>query len=374
MKRILIAGMVLAAVCPLFSQEFGGRYEAYYNMETPHADDAETHSFYFIEGKFSVEKEFEPDISGRLVLKYEAEDHGRDSTGEIGVEEMWLKLKEPFNVKGLGFTFGQMQVPFNLDYDASPANHSYTNKKALISQGVGEIDETLGFSAGYFLGSEKGTISLTTMQYTAGIDSDGKDLDTGLFNSMVLQWDTGKKDSVFGVKGLRIVAAYAMLAAPEWAYEGTAGAAGPDEGTAGSIISLGAVYKMEMGLATGLEIDISSNAAQNRALDVDGDTDTDDFFFMDQEGGTLIAFDLDYDFGNGWNAGLTYEMFTYGEIDDLGGSGLEVVSSTDTRYALRCDRDIAKKTRFFAEYWDSSNDEFDQLGSSMITLGIEGKF
>jgi hypothetical protein len=364
---------VAAISLPAFGAEITGNFESYYYMDTPNADDSETHSYYGTDGDIEITNEFDGDVTGHIKLKVNAEDHGRDVTGSVGLEELWLAGKNIFDQEGMGVKFGQFEVPFNLDYDVNITD-AMTNGTALLSEGIGEIDETLGFNFNYFLGEGTGTVNVTTFTNNAGQDSDGADLDSGLFNSIVLQWDTGKGVNAFDVEGLRLVVAYAMLAGPE--YKFLNGANVVDDGAAGSIISLGGTFELaEVGVMFGLEIDMTSSAAMNQVFDLDTDG-TMDMFFVDQEGGMLIAFNVDYMVPDmDLTLGLTYEMLSYSEIEDVDGTGtVDIPSSTDTRMSIRAIKQLVEDVDFHFEYMMVDNSEYDQAGVSRIALGVKGTF
>jgi hypothetical protein len=378
-KLILLVGLLVAAGIPLMAADIGGVMDLNYFMETPKDDnDDEPSEGYFgmVSTKLTVKQELGENLDGFLKLALiEAKSDGIDSTAEptdldgdvvdsgadldgdgvndfviinpvktegdaypVQIEEIWVAKKDAFDVEGLGLKFGKMEVPGNLDYDTG-TTHTLSN--------MFEIDFTWGLNGSYFLGEGKGTVNLTLIEGMGGLDEtpgeDPEDEDSGLFQSLVAQWDTG--ENAFEVEGLRLVVAYAMIASD-------------DDADDGSNISIGGTYNfkgMDVPLTLGLEIDMSTNV------------------YSAKKGTMLIALNGDYDINEEFSAGLSYEMWTFNKDEDIGLDD----SFTISRMALRGSYKIADNTKVRLEYADLSTDEEgakDEFGGSTIALGVLAKF
>ena len=251
----------------------------------------------------------------------------------------WDTGEDAFEVAGLGFKFGKMEVPFNLDYD--------TNITRNISNAL-EIDFTWGLNTSYAV-EGVGTFNLTLIEGVGGEDDvDDIDLDTGLGSSLVLNWDTG--EDAFEVAGLRLVVGYAMIAGQDIA-------ATEDNADAGSVISIGATYTLaDQGMKFGLEYDMEKNYLTQMIMG-------------SVEGSTLIAINFDYDINEEISVGLSYEMLAIAED-----TAIALPSSTYNRMAIRGSYAIAEDTKLRLEYSSDADSEDDTMGGTLIALGVFSKF
>jgi hypothetical protein len=380
MKKLVVI-LLMLAVAPVMAVEIGGIIDVNYFMATPADTDFVVPESYFgeVSAALWAVQELADGLTGKIKLAMvEGKSNGIDSSSTIALEELYVKKTGPFGQEPMAIMFGKMEVPFNLDYDTG-ITHCFTNGTALLSAGVGEIDNTWGLSGSYSVDGV-GTFTLTTFEGMGGVadEEDGQsqaiedqtDEDTGLFSSMAVQWDTGADKAAFNVEGLRMVVGLAMLASPQ-------------DNDNGMVISIGATYKGVKNLTLGLEIDITSNAAQFPASVInDIETFTGDVFAhgsADMEGGQLIAINADYAIEGGYSVGLSYEMFSYAEcdIEMWDGSALydiTVDASTDTRMAIRGEMEVAEGSKVRLEYSTTSNSEIDEIGQTLIALGFFGKF
>jgi hypothetical protein len=362
-KLMLLVGLLFVAGIPLMAADFTGVFDVnFFVMDTPtDDDDNEPTEGYFNEicASLKVTQELGEGLTGVMKLAMvEGKSNGVDSTSEIGLEELYVKKVGAFDQEALGFKFGKMEVPNNLDYDAG-ITHSLS--------WLYEMDETWGLTASYDLGEGKGVVSLTLFEGMGGLDTtpgeDPKDEDTGLGGSLALQWDTG--EDAFEVEGLRLVVAYAMRANDE----------DQEDAETGTNISIGGTYTLkEVGLKLGLEIDISTAFLNLADLlsDVDPAAPPIPSYYL-PEGCMLIAVNADYTIPEQpITVGLSYEMLTLNEDDDLG-----MDSNTTTRLAVRGDYGIADNTKIRFEYASLSNDLDgldDEFGGSTLAIGVLGKF
>jgi hypothetical protein len=397
MKKLVVI-LLMLAVAPVMAVEIGGIIDVNYFMPS-YADsdingtantEEECGNSYFGEVGASLwaTQELGEGLTGKVKLAMaESKSDGIDSMSAIALEELFVKKTGAFDQEALSFTFGKMEIAGNLDYDTS-ITHCFTNGKALISTGLGEIDNTWGLSVGYAV-ENVGTFTLSTFEAIGGYDDsitgNENDEDSGLFQSIALQWDTGADKDAFGVAGLRLVVAYIMLP-------------GYEDYDAGSVISLGGTYKlMEGALTLGLEIDMSSNSCVDNGLIASGSPDyinvgTAETVYLDAEGGMLIALNADYKINEEVCVGLSYEMLTYSDIPDGVGAGTDLEVGTDSRMALRASYAVADGTKLRFEYAmlsNSSSDiteadldgdgipastDEDDPGYSLISLGVFSKF
>lgn len=375
MKKLLVIALILAAL-PLFGQgtsiNMGATIDPNYFMMTPKDDAAASESFFGevsaalianmvlpgdITGflKYNVNESMSNDTtSGGTIDLYDVFDeydtfglpavNGGEfvvdlptASAPIGIEELWVAKKGAFGQADLGFKFGKQDVTFNLNVD-NGITHAMTDGSAVISSGIGAIDNTWGFAVNYAVAGV-GTFTLTTFEYLGGTDNSGTDPvdeDSGLFTSMALNWDTGA--DAFGVAGLRLVVGYAMLATDEDADNG-------------SIISLGGTYTIPgMPLVVSLEIDMSTAVT-----------------FVDQQGGMLMALGADYAVNEQFKAGLKYESLAYSEDKDI-----LMDANSDSRIALYGSYILAQDSEIRFEYSDTANSEIDVVGYSVIAIGYKG--
>jgi len=353
MKKLLVIALVLAAL-PLFGQgtgtsvSMGAIIDADYFMATPKDDTAASESFFgTVSGAVLVNAALANDVTGLVKMKVgeflsvggiQMSD-GRDVLGYMAFEEMWVAKKGAFGQADLGFKFGKQDVPFNLNID-NGTTHPLTYGTALMSSGIGAINNTWGFGVSYAV-ANVGTFTLTTFEGLGGTDTSGTDPvdeDTGLFTSMALNWDTGVGVDAFGVAGLRLVVGYAMLATDEDADNG-------------SIISLGGTYTIPgMPLVVNLEIDMSTAVSA-----------------VDQEGAMLMGLGADYTVEQ-FKVGLKYESLAYTKDD-----AIAMKANSDTRIALYGSYILAQDSEIRFEYSDVANSEDDTLGASIIAIGYKGK-
>lgn len=365
-KLMLMIGLLIAAGIPLMAADVtaGGQLDLNYVMWSPTDDnDNESSESYFamVSTKFTVKADFGDDLTGFMKLNFIEDPFGTghsfgiDTFGLVNTEELWVSKANAFDQEGLGFKFGKMEVPGNLDID-NGITHALSNRL--------EIDFTWGFNVNYAV-EGAGTFNLTTLEFMGGTDATTgpppDDEDTCLFNSIVLQWDTG--ENAFEVDGLRLVVAYAMLASD-------------DDQDDGSVISLGGTYSLkgnDVPLTLGLEIDMVSN------VDL-GDLDIDDQPALDLGSGMLMALNADYDINEEFSVGLSYETFTVDEDDaDPPSIPTALADQTITRMALRGAYKVAEDVKIRLEYADISNDDSDsgadkETGGNTIALGILAKF
>lgn len=366
-KLMLIVGLLMIAGIPLMAAEVtvSGVIDVnYFVMDTPTDDnDDEPSEGYFNEvcAGLKVSAELDEGLKGVMKLAVvEPKSDGVDSGGWLEVEEMYVAKTNAFDVEGLGFVFGKMEVPGNMDIDAG-ITHSLS--------WLYEMDETWGLTASYALTEGNiGTFSLTSFEGEGGLDltagEDPEDEDSGLLTSLALQWDTG--EDAFEVEGLRLVVAYVMIAQD-------------DDLDNGSNISIGGTYTLkDMGLKFGLEIDMSTSFFNLNDLS-DGAFGS----YVLQEGCMLIALNVDYDIPEQpFSVGLSYEMLTINEdttdeVNAVIGDDLE--SNTTTRLALRGDYNVVEdgSTKIRFEYASLSNDHEaveDEFGGSTLAVGVLAKF
>jgi hypothetical protein len=362
-KLMLMIGLLVAAGIPLMAADVTpfGQLDLNYIMLSP-TDDNDNESsesfFAMVSTKLGVKADFGDDLIGYAKLNVvhdSGHSTGMHTDGYVMTEELWVSKANAFDQAGLGFKFGKMEVPGNLDID-NGITHTLSNRF--------EIDFTWGFNVNYAV-EGVGTFNLTTIEFMGGTDSTTgpppDDEDTCLFNSIVLQWDTG--EDAFEVAGLRLVVAYAMLASD-------------DDQDDGSVISLGGTYSLkgnDVPLTLGLEIDMVSN------VDV-GDLDIDDQPALDLGSGMLMALNADYDINEEFAIGLSYETFTVDEDDaDLPSIPAALADQTITRIALRGAYKVAEDVKLRLEYADISNDDSDsgadkETGGNTIALGVLAKF
>lgn len=324
MKKVLFVMMLLLVSVPLMAEyKLGVCVEGYYFMESPNDDLVEPESYF---GEVSAAAWIDGDLGDGITSKLklnvaEAKSDGMSSTSDLAVEELWVAKKGPFGQDALGFKFGKAEFPGNLDFDKG-VTHAITN--------MYELDYTWGFNVNYSLGDTLGVINLTTFEGQGGLDTVTlEDADTGLFNSIALQWDT--QADAFGVAGLRLVVAYIMM--PN----------GADE--SGSIISVGATYGlMENALTLALEIDMET------------------WLMSDEDGSTLIAIGADYKISDEYRVGLSYETMSFGNsaIDDVIG-----------RMGIYAYWTIAPDVALALEYSSTDNSEDDTFGGSLIAIGVK---
>lgn len=333
MKKGVLVILCVVIGLPVMAVEVGGQIDVNYFMEKKNDDTVFDESYFgAINTKLWVSHELGEGMTGLVMLALpEDKSNGMDSTKDVSIEEMWIEKKGAFGQEALGFKFGKMEVPFNLDYDIG-ITHALTNSVT----GVGEIDFTWGINVSYDLGEAAGIIKVTTIEAMGGESIiDEKDEDPGLFKSMVMNWDTGNGKDAFGVAGLRLVVAYAMLAQDENADDGT-------------IISIGATYTpAALGLILALEYDMATNI-------VNGD-----------DGSTLLAANADYDISEDYAVGLSYEIHTFTDNNLVG---------TLTRMAVRGSVNLNDVSEFRLEYVRLDSTKDDAYGGSMISLGLFSKF
>jgi hypothetical protein len=384
MKKLIVVIMMLV-VAPVMALEISGQIDMNYFMWSP-ADSDDTPSIpgppdteeisqsYFGTVAGNTKLCFSQDMGDGLsafvkLLLVEVSD-GADTTGYYGTEEIWVQKKGAFDQEALSFKFGKMEVPGNLDYDVG-ITHTFSNGAALISRGVGEIDRAYGLSVAYAV-EGVGTFTLTTFEGLPGVDNavDEKDEDTGLFQSIALQWATGA--DAFGVAGLDLTVAYIMV--PGFLdYDN------------GSLISLGGTYTlMDGALKLGLEIGMSKSMAHVQGFSLAAAADTD---CVDVDGGMLIALNVDYKINEEFSVGLSYEMLTYQDVPDGVAAGTDLEAGTDSRMAIRGSYTVAENVALRLEYasvgnssediveadTDGDGDE-DDPGYSLISLGMMAKF
>lgn len=339
MKKLLIVALMLAMI-PAFAVEVGGQLDLNYIMETPNDDLIEPESYFgMVSTKLTFKQELMEGTTGFVKMNLlEPKSDGMDSVpvpagGFIVLEEMWAAKTGAFGQEALGFKFGKMEVPFNLDVD-NGITHSMTNRSGgAYASGLGatgEIDFTWGLNVNYGLGEGMGTINLTIFEGAGGINAaTGEDADTGMFQSIALNWDTGKDVDAFGVAGLRIVVGYAMY--PNDTLDESA-----------NDISIGATYTLkDLGLCIGLEIIMSSEFAADCMI---------------------IALDVDYK-QELFEAGLTYEQATFDTAD-----------TSDSRIAIRGAYILDENNKLRLEYAMTDNADNDDAGESRISLGYLATF
>jgi hypothetical protein len=330
MKKLLIVALMLA-VLPAFAVEFGGKIDLNYHMETPNDDTIEPESYFgMVSTKITLKEELGEGLTGFVKLDLdENKSNGVGSASLIWTEEVWVAKAGAFGQEALGFKFGKMEVPGNLDYDTG-TTHTISNRI--------ELDETWGLNVNYGLGEGMGTINLTVFEGGGGLNAaTGEDADTGMFQSLVLQWDTGKGIDAFGVAGLRLVVAYGMVALDT--VDETA-----------SIISIAGTYTLkDLGLCIGLEIDMLT------------------YVFNGEDGSMLIALNADYDINEEIAVGLSYEMLQYAEAGATD-------AHTESRIAIRASYKVADATKLRLEYAMVDDSEDDTVGESLISLGCVTKF
>jgi hypothetical protein len=376
-KLMLLVGLLMIAGIPLMAAEVTttGIIDANYFNESPTDDnDDEPAEGYFGEVCASVKLTAALDDGLKGVVKIamaEGKSQGQNSSSALWLEEMYVNKADAFDQAGLSFQFGKFEVPHNMDLDQG-ITHSLS--------WLYEMDECWGLTVGYAV-EGVGTFKLTTFEGYPGLDTTGPDdEDTGLFNSMALQWDTG--EDAFEVDGLRLVVAYAAVARDEDLDDA-------------SNISIGGTYALkDMGLKFGLEIDMSTAFHNFSDLVIGMEpglaaTVTDDYYLT--EGCMLIALNVDYTIPDQpFKVGLTYEMLTINEdttdefeayaIANFGApAGAELESNTTTRLALRGEYNVVEdgSTKIRFEYSSISIDLDgldEELGGSIIALGVLGKF
>lgn len=386
MKKLLVVIMMLA-FAPIMAVDISGQIDMNYFMRSwadtddDVVDDNEVNDAFFgtMAGntKILFTQDMGDGLTAALKLMVVELSEGADTGGYYSTEEIWIAKKGPFGQEPLSFKFGKMEVPGNLDYDVG-ITHAMTNGVALISRGLGEIDRTYGLSVGYAV-EGVGTFTLTTFEALPGVDAgvDEKDEDSGLFQSIALQWATGP--DAFGVAGLELVVAYVMVP-------------GYLDFDAGNNISLGATYTlMDGALKLGLEIDMS----KSMCYDIDPTTGNPVYInagaaetvCMDVDGGMLMALNVDYKINEEFSVGLTYEMLTYQDVPDGLGVGTDLEAGTDSRMAIRGSYAVAENVSLRLEYsqlanssddinealLDADTDE-DAPGYSLIALGVFAKF
>lgn len=364
-KLMLLVGLLMIAGIPLMAAEVtvSGIIDANYFNDTPTDDnDDEPSEGYFGEicASLKVTAELAEGLKGVAKLAMvEAKSAGVNSTSGIALEELYVSKVDAFGQKGLGMLFGKMEVPHNMDLDQG-ITHSLS--------WLYEMDECWGLTVSYAV-EGVGTFKLTTFEGYPGLDFSGDpaDEDTGLFNSMTLQWDTG--EDAFEVAGLRLVVAYAAVARDEDLDDA-------------SNISIGGTYTLkDMGLKFGLEIDMSTSFF-NLADLTEGVAPS---YYL-TEGCMLIAINVDYTIPDQpFKVGLTYEMLTMNEDTSdefeaaMGIAGAELESNTTTRLALRGEYNLVEdgSTKIRFEYSSLTNDLEgleDEFGGSVIAIGVLGKF
>lgn len=365
-KLMLMVGLIVAAGIPLMAADVttSGQLDLNYVMDSPKDDnDDESSESYFttIWTKLKVNADFGKDMNGLIMFNFledplaSGHSTGTPTFGLVEVEELWLSKANAFDQKGLGFKFGKMEVPGNLDVD-NGITHALSNRF--------EIDRTWGLNINY-MAEGIGTFNLTTIEFMGGTDSTtgppADDEDTGLFNSMVIQWDTGA--DAFEVAGLRLVVAIGMLASDE-------------DQDDGQVISIGGTYSlasMDVPLTLGLEIDMVSN------VDVD-DMGISDQPALDLGSGMLMALNADYEINEQFCVGLSYETFSVDEDDaDPPSIPAALAKQTITRMALRGSYAVMEDVKLRLEYADISNDESDsgadkEVGGNTIAIGVLAKF
>jgi hypothetical protein len=378
MKKLLMIALVLAAL-PLFGQEtaptinMSGTVEFdFFNRTQNDTDkggtkliDSEINQGYWgtVSGAFAANMLLADDINAFIKVKLnESKSAGVDNKPATVFEEMWAGKKDAFGVAGLGFKAGKQDVPFNMNID-NGVTHTFTYGTALMTSGIGQINNAWGFGVSY-KAEGVGLFTLTTFEGLGGFSTPDKaDEDTGLFNSMALQWDTAK--DAFGMKGLRIVVGYEMRAS----------LADMDNGSG---ISAGASYEVVPGLVVGLEIDQSS--FMTPAIDYDPGPGF-KYTAMDAKGGMLMALNADYKVNDMFRIGLSYESLAYSKNDDLG-----LKASTDTRLGLHGAYILGKASEIQFEYCSLANSlkdinnadldadgDKDKPGYSQIAIGYKGK-
>lgn len=348
MKKLLVVLIALMIAVPVMAAEVSGSIDVNYFMETFNDDVApdEPESYFgMVSSKLIVKHELGENLNGLVKLNLlEPYSYGIDSNDAgppayMVIEEVWVAKTDAFDQAGLGFKFGKMEVPFNLDYD--------TNITRNISNAL-EIDFTWGLNTSYAV-EGVGTFNLTLIEGVGGEDDvDDIDLDTGLGSSLVLNWDTG--EDAFEVAGLRLVVGYAMIAGQDIA-------ATEDNADAGSVISIGATYTLaDQGMKFGLEYDMEKNYLTQMIMG-------------SVEGSTLIAINFDYDINEEISVGLSYEMLAIAED-----TAIALPSSTYNRMAIRGSYAIAEDTKLRLEYSSDADSEDDTMGGTLIALGVFSKF
>lgn len=362
-KLMLLVGLLFVAGIPLMAADVtvGGQLDLNYFMDSPADDnDDEPSESYFgmVSTKLTAKADFGENLIGFVKLNLvedpfgDGHSAGMDTFGMITTEEMWISKADAFGQAGLGFKFGKMEVPGNLDID-NGITHSLSNRF--------EVDLTWGLNVNYAV-EGVGTFNLTTFEGMGGVDTTGPDdEDAGLFSSMILQWDTG--ENAFEVEGLRLVVAYGMVASDE-------------DQDDGSIISIGGTYSlagMDVPLTIGLEIDMISN------VDV-GDLAISDQPALDLGSAMLLALNVDYKINEEFSVGLSYETLTVDEDDaDPPSIPADIAEQTITRLALRGEYNVAEDVKLRFEYADISNDNSDigadkETGGNIIGIGVLAKF
>jgi len=369
-KSILILGLLVAAGIPLMAADVtvSGVVDPTYMMVTPEDDnDNEADQSYFglVESSVSVKAEIDKGLVGLVKLQLmEPQSNGIKSgnflygfgLAFVQLEELWVAKADAFGQKGLGFKFGKMEVPHNLDYDTG-VTHTLSN--------LLEIDYTWGLNVSYALPGENfGTVNLTTFEGMGGLDTTETppdDEDTGLFNSLALQWDTG--EDAFGVAGLRLVVAYAMIASDE-------------DQDDGSNISVGATYTLkDLGLCVGLEVDMINDVYLPTDVVIDGHPGLD----LGSEGAMLIALNVDYTIQDKYGVGLSYEQLSVDEDTDAG-----LNEETLTRLAVRGSYKVNDNTTLRLEYASVTSDDDKtavdastadkEVGGTVISVGVLATF
>jgi hypothetical protein len=363
-KLMLLVGLLFVAGIPLMAADVtvGGQLDLNYVMESPaDDDDNEPSESYFmpLTTKLTTKADFGDDLIGFAKLHFMEDlvmgtghSYGIGTVGILLVEEAWVSKANAFGQEGLGFKFGKMEVPGNLDID-NGITRPLTNRF--------EIDNTWGLNVNYAV-EGVGTFNLTTFEGLGGLDATGPDdEDTGLFSSMVLQWDTG--ENAFEVEGLRLVVSYGMVASD-------------DDQDDGSVISIGGTYSlagMDVPLTIGLEIDMISN------VDI-GDFNVDEQAALDLGSAMLMALNVDYDINEEFSVGLSYETLAVDEDDaDPPSIPAAIAEQTITRMALRGDYKVAEDVKMRFEYADISNDCSDtgadkETGGNTIAIGVLATF
>lgn len=367
MKKLLVIALVLATL-PLFGQgtsvEWSAVIDPTYVMMTPVdtdtsggvVDPEEIGDSYFQEVNSCVNAKLTCDggITGLVKLGIVDRSNGVDTSGSVGIDEIWAAKEGAFGQDALSFKFGQFDIPFNLNVD-NGVTHAFTYGTALASTGIGAINDTWGFCVGYKVDGV-GQFYLTTYEGLAGASiADEADEDTGLFTSLALNWDTGA--DAFGVPGLRLVVGYGMRASEE-------------DLDNGSCISVGGTYTIPgLPLVVSLEIDSSTSIADGGG------------FYIDEEGAMLMALGADYTVNDQFSVGLKYESIAYNEIADAFGPGADMDANTDSRIALYGSYILAPNSQIRFEYasvtndyeatdWDTDGDD-DELGYSTIAIGFK---
>lgn len=365
MKKLLVTALVLAAL-PLFGQapgiEWGATVDAYYFMLTPaDSDDAtidssEIGDSFFGEVNAALTAKFTlpGDIAGGMKIGVSDVSSGINAAGPIDLDEIWAKKSGAFGQDALSFQFGKFDIPMNLNVD-NGVTHAFTYGNALVSDGIGAINNTWGFCVGYKV-EGAGQFYLTTYEGLSGVTLvDEADEDSGLFTSMALNWDTGA--DAFGVAGLRLVAGFGMRATV-------------DDEDNGSIISVGGTYTIPgVPLVVSLEIDSTTFMAPDSVgLGI----------YMDAEGAMLMALGADYTVNEQFSVGLKYESIAYAENEDIA-----MDANADSRIALYGSYVLAEGSAIRFEYstvandteaadFDSDGDD-DEFGYSGIAIGFTGK-